>query len=127
MAWNPTPTSPKHTWQGYDICLNIYNDGMGDAIVLLYKPVGDQNWQSMGNADGQVWWGDFIQEVTAMGFKSWLAKIVALIQKKLTDWCKTVFPDAPVADPTTFQEFQAWAASHTTWSDTPKTTLANLQ
>ena len=127
MAWSPTPASPKHTWQGYDLCLNIYNDGMGDAIVALYKPVGTRTWLSMGNADGQVWWGDFIQEVTAMGFKAWLIRIVELIQKKLADWCKTVFPDTPVADPKDFVEFQAWAANHTTWVDAPKSVSASME
>ena len=64
MAWSPTPASPKHTWQGYDLCLNIYNDGMGDAIA---------------------------------------------------------------ADPKDFVEFQAWASTHTTWVDAPKSVSASME
>lgn len=105
----------------------IYNDGMGDAIVMLYRKVGEANWLSMGAGDGQVWWGDFSQEVKAMGgFRNWLAKIVGLIKAKLEAWCKSIYPDAPVGDPATFAEFQAWASSHTTWQDFPKSTTATM-
>jgi len=112
MAWQPKPADPKTTINGYEVAIVLQNTMDMDEVAIIYRKVGEVAWNPMGASDGSVWMGDFISEVSTMGFLAWLTKILALIQERIDVWFDVSFPTAPTADPKTFAEFQAWAASN---------------
>ena len=129
MTWITNPTDPIHTWNGYDICIHVVaNDGMdNNAIILLYRATGAANqWQSMGASDGTVWADDWSTNVAAKGgFKPWRAALTAAINLRITTWAAALKPVAPIGDPASFAEFQAWLKPNTRWTDSAdKTTVA---
>lgn len=132
MAWNPQPTDPIHAWKSYQICILLQADnGVGmPEVTLLYRPLGDPSptinpWNSMGNSDGTVWAAqNWEADVAAKGgFKAWWANLLVLINARIQTWATALNPPAPVGDPKTFAEFQAWIRP-ITWLDSDTTTVA---
>lgn len=110
MAWTLNPADPVFTYREYEIALHLFQDDMGDNIVMCYRAIGASTWQSMGAADGQVWGpSDYSSEVKMKGFQIWLKLVLALMNSRFAAWVQANFGTAPAGDPATFAEFQLWA------------------